>query len=121
MVAKCFLERRIPFQYDPITGIPKRINPIKIRCADQRFGLGYKPKKEDHHWAVDKRRERRMARIEGREPEEEELEIPSLMVSFPKARYVMQPDNGAEDVVQWLVTVSINTLEEDKWKEVTRK
>jgi hypothetical protein len=121
MAAKCFLERGILFQYDLITGIPKRINPIKIRCADQRFGLGYKPKKEDHHWAVDKRRERRMARIEGREPEEEELEIPSLMVSFPKARYVMQPDNGAEDVVQWLVTVSINTLEEDKWKEVTRK
>jgi hypothetical protein len=55
-----------------------------------------------------------MAKIEGREPEEEELEIPPLMVSFLKARYVMQPDNGAEDIVQRLVTVSINTLEEDK-------
>jgi hypothetical protein len=85
-----------------------------MRCADQRFGLGYKPKKEDHRWAADRRRERRMVRIEGREPEEEKLEIPPLMVSFPKATYMMQPDNGAEDVVPRLVTVSINTLEEDK-------
>jgi hypothetical protein len=30
-----------------------------------------------------------MARIEGREPKEEKLEIPPLMVSFPKATYVM--------------------------------
>jgi hydrogenase maturation factor HypE len=54
-----------------------------------------------------------MARIEGREPGEE-LEIPPLVVSFPKAIYVMQPNNGAEDIVERLVTVSINTLEEDK-------
>jgi hypothetical protein len=32
MAAKCFLEvLRIPFQYDPITGITKGINPIKMR------------------------------------------------------------------------------------------
>jgi hypothetical protein len=28
----------------------------------------------------------------------------------------MQPDNGAQDVVQRLVTMSINTLEQDKVK-----
>ena len=110
MEAKCFLEHGISFQYDPITGIPKRIKPIKIRCADQRFGIGYKPKKEDHRWTADRRREQRMARIEGREPEEEKLEISPLM----GAAYVMQPDNRAEDVVQSLVTMSINTMEEDK-------
>jgi hypothetical protein len=55
-----------------------------------------------------------MARIEGREPKEEEMEIPPFTVSFPKATYVMQPDNGAQDVVQRLVTVTINTFEEDK-------
>jgi hypothetical protein len=55
-----------------------------------------------------------MARIERREPEEEELEIPPLRVSFPKVAYMIQLDNGAEDVVQRLATVSINTLEEDK-------
>nr|XP_034898165.1 uncharacterized protein LOC118036558 [Populus alba] len=64
MAVRCFLEHGIPFQYDPITGIPKRIKPITMRAVDQRFGLGYKPKKEDHRWAANKRRERRMARIE---------------------------------------------------------
>ncbi|XP_073260913.1 uncharacterized protein [Populus alba] len=114
MAVRCFLEHGIPFQYDPITGIPKRIKPITMRVVDQRFGLGYKPKKEDHRWAANKRRERRMARIEGREPEEEEMEIPPLMVSFPKAAYVMEPDNRAEDDIQRMATMSINTLEDDK-------
>ena len=36
------------------------------------------------------------------------------MVSFPKAAYVMQPDNRAEDGIQRLATMSINTLEDDK-------
>jgi hypothetical protein len=39
MATKCFLECGIPFQYAPFTGIPKRINPINMRCADQRFRL----------------------------------------------------------------------------------
>jgi hypothetical protein len=66
MATQCFLERGIPFQYNPITGLPKRVNPTKMKCADQRFGLGYKPNKEDLWWAAGQRRERRMARIEGR-------------------------------------------------------
>jgi len=57
-----------------------------------------------------------MARIEGREPEEEELEIPPLRVSFLKAAYVMQPDKGSESLSQELSTISINTLEGDKEK-----
>ncbi|XP_073259781.1 uncharacterized protein [Populus alba] len=113
MVAQCLLERGIPFQYNPITEIPKRANPIKMKGADQRFGLGYKPKKEDHRWAASRRRERRMARIEGREPEEEKLEIPPLRVTFPKAAYVMQPNEGVESLGQELSNISINTLEED--------
>nr|XP_034898411.1 uncharacterized protein LOC118036721 [Populus alba] len=113
MVAQCFLERGIPFQYNPITEVPKRANPIKMKGADQRFGLGYKPKKEDHRWAASRRRERRMARIEGREPEEEKLEIPPFRVTFPKAAYVMQPNEGAESLGQELSNISINTLEED--------
>jgi len=114
MAAQCFLERRIPFQHNPITENPERVNLIKMKCANQRFGLGYKPKKKDHRWVAGRRRERRMARIEWREPEEEELEIPPLRVSFPKAVYVMQPDKGSESLSQELSTISINTLEKDK-------
>jgi hypothetical protein len=48
MIAKCFLKHRLPFQYDPISGNPKRVNIMKIKAADQRFGLSIKPKKGDN-------------------------------------------------------------------------
>jgi len=57
MEAQCFLERGILFQYNPITRVPERFNPIKMKGVDQRFGLGYKPKKKDHRWAAGRRRE----------------------------------------------------------------
>jgi hypothetical protein len=56
MATQCFLECGILFQYNPITRVPKRVNPTKMKCADQRFGLGYKPNKEDHRWAAGQRR-----------------------------------------------------------------
>jgi len=112
--AQCFLECKIPFQHNPITENLERVNLIMMKCANQRSGLGYEPKKEDHRWAAGRRRERRMARIQGREPEEEELEIPPLKVSFPKAAYVMQPDKDSENLSQRLSTMDINTLEKDK-------
>jgi hypothetical protein len=57
-----------------------------------------------------------MARIEGREPETEELEIFPLSVSFLKATYVMQPDKGLETLGQELSTMNINTLNEGKFE-----
>jgi hypothetical protein len=51
--------------------------------------LGYKPKKKDHRWAASRIRERRMARIEGREPEEEELEIPPFIMLICSPRLHM--------------------------------
>ncbi|XP_073267150.1 uncharacterized protein [Populus alba] len=33
---------------DPIAGNFKRVNIMKIKATDQRFGLGFKPKKDDH-------------------------------------------------------------------------
>jgi len=112
--AQCFLERKIPFQHNPITENPERVNLIMMKCANQRFGLGYEPKKEDHRWAAGRRKERKTARIQGREPKEEELEIPPLKVSFPKAAYVMQPDKDSENLSKKLSTMDINTLEKDK-------
>jgi hypothetical protein len=53
-----------------------------VKCADQRFGLGYKLKKKDYRWAAGRKGEKRMARIRERELEEEDLAIPPLKVSF---------------------------------------
>jgi len=98
MVTRCFLDHEIPSPYNPITRIPLRSSLIKMKHADQRIGLGYMPKKEDYQWAAGRRREKRKVRIEGREPEWEELEIPHLRVSFLEATYVMQPDKGLENL-----------------------
>ena len=46
MVARCFLKNRAPFQYNPKT------RSIKLKSVDQRFGLGYKPKKDDYKWVA---------------------------------------------------------------------
>ena len=53
---------------------------IKLKCAYQRFGLGYKPKKNDYKHASQIRKNVRMTKIKGRE--QEELVIPPLQTSF---------------------------------------
>ena len=42
MAARCFLKNRAPFQYNP------KIGSIRLKSVDQRFRLGYKPKKDDY-------------------------------------------------------------------------
>jgi len=121
MAAKSFLKHKIPFQYDVKARKPKRINIIKLKATEQRFGLGYKPKKEDYKQAAGARREKRMARIEGRKPEEENLATLPIRVSFLKAAYVMQPEKGPENVFQKLSAMNINTLEEDEVKGIVEE
>ena len=48
MIAKSLLKHKIPFQYTIRIGKPKRVNIMTLKAADQRFRLGYKPKKEDY-------------------------------------------------------------------------
>ena len=48
MAAKSFLKHKSHFQYDVGAKKTERINIIKLKAAEQRFGLGYKPKKEDY-------------------------------------------------------------------------
>ncbi|XP_073261997.1 uncharacterized protein [Populus alba] len=106
MAAKCFLKNGVPFQRN--LGI-KMPNLIKPNYANQIFGLGYKPKKDDYKQVTQFKREARMARIEGREPEEEELVIPPLQVSFPRA---------AEVIRSGIIDLHINTLESQEEKQI---
>ena len=96
MVAKCFLQNKIPFQFDPVSGMPERVNLIKLKCADQRFGLGYKPRKEDFKRVAQIRRETRMAKIEGRESKDEDLVIPPLHESFCSSTKIIK--DGMRDL-----------------------
>jgi hypothetical protein len=92
MIAKCFLKHGLPFQHDPITGNPERVNLMKIKVANKRFGLVFKPKKDDHKRDIRIKREKRLARIERRKPKEEGIVIPPIHVSFPKSAYVIKPE-----------------------------
>ena len=62
-----------------------------------------------------------MARIEGRKPEEENLAIPQIRISFPKAAYVMQSDKGHGNLLHKLSSMNINTLEEDQVEDIAEK
>jgi hypothetical protein len=62
-----------------------------------------------------------MARIEGRKPEEENFAIPSIRASFPKAAYVMQPEQGHESSLQKLSSMSINIVENEEVEGITGK
>jgi hypothetical protein len=73
----------VPFQYDPKTRMPKRVNLMKLKCVDYRFGLGYKFKREYYKWVASRKREARMAKIEGRELGKEGLTILPLSMTFP--------------------------------------
>jgi hypothetical protein len=121
MAAKSFLKHKIPCPYVIEKGKLEWIDIIKLKAAEQRFGLGYKPKKEDYKRAAGARREKRMARIEGRKPEEESLVIPPIRISFPKVAYVMQPDKGHGNLFQKFFSMNINTLEEDQVKNIAEK
>lgn len=77
--------------------MPERVNLIKIKYIDQRFGLGCKLKTKDYRWVIDMRREKLMAKIEGQELDED-LVIPLIRVSFLNAAYVMQLDKGLENL-----------------------
>ena len=70
--------------------MPERVNIIKLKCADQRFRLGYKPKKEDFKRVAQIRREARLAKIEGRESKDEELVIPPLQESFRSSTRIIR-------------------------------
>jgi len=34
MAVNCFKKHKIPFQFDPETGMPKQVNLMKIKCVD---------------------------------------------------------------------------------------
>jgi hypothetical protein len=50
--------------------MPEGVNLMKFECVDQRFGLKYKPKRDDYKWVVNRKREARMVKIKGHELEE---------------------------------------------------
>jgi hypothetical protein len=71
------------FQYDLTTRILERINILKIKCAHQRFGLGFKPRMKDYKKVAMIKKEKQLAQITGIKPNEDRIEILPIHVTFP--------------------------------------
>jgi hypothetical protein len=112
MAAKYFLKHGLPFQYDPTTGMPERINVIKMKCADQRFGIGFKPRKMDFKRAIESKRERRLAQIERREPDEDRIQIPPIHITFPRPAQMINAEGEIERMSKEFSGATIHYLEE---------
>jgi len=93
MAANCLLKYGISFQYNPDTRMPKQLNVMKLKCDDQRFRLGYKPKKDDYKCITRIKRGARMAKIESQEPKEKELIILPLRTTFSRPTQVIRFKN----------------------------
>ena len=59
--------------------------------------------------------------IEGRKPEEENLIIPPIRFSFPRAAYVIQLDPVQESSLQKLQSMSINAMENEDIDSIVKK
>ena len=123
MVAKYFLKQRLPFQYDPISRNLEMISPIRLKIANQRFELDFKLGKRGYKRVANIKQEKRLPKLKGREPKEEEITIPPIQIPFPKAVYVMHYKDKTYIPTQGLVVIGINTLEQDdnKVKSFMRK
>lgn len=71
---------------------------------------------EEFHQEVKRMLTFGMLRMEGRKPEEEDIVIPPIHVSFPKSAYVMKPENMMEVLGQKLAFMDINNVDKGEGK-----
>lgn len=89
---------------------------IRWKTANQIFRLGFKPDNKDYKRTTNIRREKRLARLEKREPKEEKINIPPIHISLHKLVYVVHFEDVMDVPTQGLATMGINTLEQDGGK-----
>src|ERR1044072_1616000 len=97
--------------------------PTLVENKD-RFGLGYKPTREDKKRVAAEKKEKRLARLEGREPKLEKIPTCNLMEMFRSAGFeFLSPVAAAEEELfegQYfdLVRPCMPDAELDNWKSV---
>ena len=83
MTAKIMLENG--YQYEDEQDFAK---PLQVHEKKDRFGLGYEPTKADKRRNVEERKEKRVARLQNREPKTERIPICDIQQSFRSAGFV---------------------------------
>lgn len=92
---------------------------MKKKCVDQRFDLGFKLGRVDYKRAAEVRKQRRLAQIEGREPNEDQIEISLIHITFPQSAHVIKAENELESLRKEFIGTTINYLE--RFKEEDHK
>ncbi|GKV34375.1 hypothetical protein SLEP1_g42752 [Rubroshorea leprosula] len=67
------------------------LEPIEVIQTWGTFGLGYKPKKEDWQRMRAIKAEKRLARLQGRNPRDEPMWVPHIRVTFPRPAEILCP------------------------------
>jgi hypothetical protein len=82
------------------------ISPLRWKNAHQIVGLDFKPEKKDYKRVVNIRQEKRLVRLERREPKEEVITIPPIHISFPNAAYMAHSKDTMSLPKAWLLWAS---------------
>ncbi|XP_027337054.1 uncharacterized protein LOC113850691 [Abrus precatorius] len=98
MTAKVMLNGGCQYRYMLGQVMSKATNWLQLHENKDRFGLGYTPTKADKRRVMEEKKERRLARLEGREPKTEGVPICDLLKSFYSVGFEFQDTVAAADV-----------------------
>jgi hypothetical protein len=68
--------------------------------------------RKDYLRVVERKREERMARIEGQDPNDEEIDIPLIHSTFPRLAYVILPSDEVKNMNMVFVEGHVNLKQE---------
>ena len=99
-------------------GLGKRLQgilrPIIMIQKKDRFGLGYKPNRQERQRFLEKKRQKRVASFLGKKAESMKMDIPPLSSSFLSAGFInpkMIQDDDEEMMVETFGSLSIDMVE----------
>ena len=99
------------------------IFPLKIVENKNRYGRGYKPTKEEKRRLLEEKKERSLARLQGREPKVGKISVCDLKKSFRSARWintsqVAAVEDESREGSSRLVQPCPPDMQIDNWKTV---
>ena len=113
MAAKYFLKHKLHFQYDPISGNPEKISPIRLKTENHRFGLGFKPRTKNYKRAIDIQTRKNVGQAESKGTRKGRNCHPSDREGIIlKDVYVMHYEDMTDVPTKYLVVMGINILEQ---------
>ena len=90
------------------------LRPIAVIQKKYRFGLGYKPNRQEKQSFLEEKRQKRVASFLEKEAENMKMDIPPLSSSFLSAGFInleMIQDNEEEVMAETFGSLSIDMIE----------